>query len=311
MSTAPYNPMDMKSLLCFAMMAKHGSLTRAGIELGISDSAVSQRVRSLEQHLGTKLYEARGGKVRLTEAGQRTMTLAFRIFDQIADLEEDIRDHEYSGTIILGAGAPVIRHQLPEILGVFCKDFPKAALRLLSLPTNKTLKQVQRNDVDIGIVPLSQSLPSDLVFHPWRTFRAYVLVPKGHPLAMRGTPTIKDILTEDTLSQFPQVVTTVEDGESDRVRDGLERLGLPFTVALEVGDLNNVKHYAATGHGLAAVNGVCLAEGDEETFHLVEIPDDFGGTVTYGVLLHKDKYLSRALRRLLELLGVSGELSRS
>jgi DNA-binding transcriptional LysR family regulator len=169
-----------------------------------------------------------------------------------------------------------------------------------------TLKLIRRNDVDIGIVPLPRSLPSDLVFHAWRTFRAYVLVPKGHPLTMRRTPTIEDILTKDTLSQFPQVITTLEDGESDRVRDGLERLGLPFNVALEVGDLNNVKHYAANGHGLAAVNGVCLAEGDEKKFHLVEIPGDFGGTVTYGVLLHKDKYLSRALRRLLELLGVSG-----
>lgn len=37
---------------------------------------MSQRIKSLEKYLGTKLYEARGGKVRLTEAGHRTKALA-------------------------------------------------------------------------------------------------------------------------------------------------------------------------------------------------------------------------------------------
>ena len=40
MSKEPYDPMDMKALLCFETMAKHGSLTQASIELGISDAAV-------------------------------------------------------------------------------------------------------------------------------------------------------------------------------------------------------------------------------------------------------------------------------
>ncbi len=51
----PYDPMDLKALRCFDAMAKHGSLTRAGIELGISDAAVSQRIKSLENHLGVKI----------------------------------------------------------------------------------------------------------------------------------------------------------------------------------------------------------------------------------------------------------------
>ncbi len=55
MSKEPYDPMDMKALRCFETMARHGSLTQASIELGIADSAVSQRIKSLEKYLGTKL----------------------------------------------------------------------------------------------------------------------------------------------------------------------------------------------------------------------------------------------------------------
>ena len=83
MSKEPYDPMDMKALRCFETMAKHGSLTQASIELGISDAAVSQRIKALEKYLGTKLYEARGGRVRLTEAGHQTKALATRIFDEL------------------------------------------------------------------------------------------------------------------------------------------------------------------------------------------------------------------------------------
>ncbi len=51
MSKEPYDPMDLKTLRCFQAMARHGSLTRATIDLGISDAAVSQRKKSLEKYL--------------------------------------------------------------------------------------------------------------------------------------------------------------------------------------------------------------------------------------------------------------------
>ena len=67
----PYDVLDLKQLRCFYAVAKHTSFTRAGVELGISESAVSQRVKALEAFLNVKLYEARGGSVRLTPAGER------------------------------------------------------------------------------------------------------------------------------------------------------------------------------------------------------------------------------------------------
>jgi LysR family glycine cleavage system transcriptional activator len=78
-SDDPYDVMDLKALKCFWAMAKNLSLTKAGIELGISEAAVSQRVKSLEQRLDAKLYEARGGRVKLTPAGERTMEMAVEL----------------------------------------------------------------------------------------------------------------------------------------------------------------------------------------------------------------------------------------
>jgi len=48
----PYDVLDLKALRCFWATGRLGSLTRAGIELGISEAAVSQRIKSLEKYLG-------------------------------------------------------------------------------------------------------------------------------------------------------------------------------------------------------------------------------------------------------------------
>ena len=167
------------------------------------------------------------------------------------------------------------------------------------------MELVRRNRVDFGIVPSRENLPRELEFHPWRTFRASVLIPKGHVLTKSGVPSLDKILTKDTLSRFPQVVPATDDDDDQRVRIGLESLGLPYKVSLEVGDLDQVKHYCKTGHGLAVVNGVCLSEEDREIFHLVDIPKEFGSDITYGVVLLKGKYISKPLAMLLKYFQVS------
>ena len=303
MSKEHFDTMDLKSLRCFETMAKHLSLTRASIELGIADSAVSQRIKSLERYLGTKLYEARGGKVRLTEAGQRTKELATRLFDELAEFEESICDEESRGTVTLSAHDPLLRYHLPEIVDAYARAHGLARLRLLSRRAAETIELVRRNEVDLGIVH-KRPMPSDLKFYPWRTFKSVILIPRGHPLARRKIPTIEDILNEETLLRYPQIVSEIDSQDQDRIKEGLERLGLPFNVALEVGNIETVKFYVARGHGIAAVSGMCLTPEDKSTFHIIEIPDEFESEFTYGVILREDKHISPSLRSLLNLFDV-------
>jgi DNA-binding transcriptional LysR family regulator len=206
-----YNPIDMKSLLCFATMARLGSLTQASIELGISDAAVSQRIKSVEKHLGKKLYESRGGKIRLTEEGERTKAFAMRVFDELSEFEGDIREEAFRGAITVGGASHIFRYQFSEIVHAFRKQHSHAQLRLLDRQIFETIDLVRRNEIDIGLIPSAQLMPADLVFHPWRIFKAYVLVPRGHPLAHNKLPTLETLMNEETLLQYPQVVASSTD----------------------------------------------------------------------------------------------------
>ena len=155
------------------------------------------------------------------------------MLDELAEFTDEIGNEESRGTVVLSAEPPLLRYQLPRIVESFRQERRLAHLRVLSRGTSEPIGLVRRNEVDLGVIYDRRPMPPEVVFHPWRTFKAYVLVPRGHPLARRKVPTMQDIMTEETLSRYPQVVAEIDNREQLRVKSTLERLGLPFNVALE------------------------------------------------------------------------------
>jgi len=304
MAKDPYEVMDLKALRCFWATGRHGSLTQASIELGISEAAVSQRIKALEQYLGVKLYESRGGKVRLTPAGQYTLDRAISLFDELKAFEETVAEQDATGMLTLASHEPVLLYLLPEIVKQFSEKYPMARLRLLSRPFKETLRLVQSNDADLGIVP-EHRLSAELVFHPIRTYKAYLLIPKDHPLMRKGPPDIHDLLTEQILRRYPLIVAEADDPNHDPIRRVLQDRRLPYNVSLEAGTFETLKHYVAQGHGLAVISGLCLTEAESPALAAIQIPDDLWEGTTYGVIRRADKYVTPTLKHLLSLLGIS------
>lgn len=298
-----YDVVDLKALRCFWAMARHRSLTRAGIELGISESAVSQRIKALEAHLGTKLYEAKGGRVHLTAAGQRALERAIALFDQVDALQAEVVAEETLGTVTVVTGESVLRYLLPDVVERFSVDYPQAHLRALSRHSWNCVDIVRRNDADLGIIP-ERALPDDVVFYPWRTYPACLILPHGHPLLHAGPPEIRDLLNEATLIRYPLVSTEEDDPDDQRLQRTLRSEGLPYNVRLHVGNLQTVKHYVARGLGIAVVPQLCLSDEDRGDIESILIPDEFGGETTYGIILRRDKHLTKPLNALLNMIGV-------
>ena len=76
----PLNP-----LRAFEAAARHGGVSRAGQELNVTHSAVSHQVRVLEESLGIRLFERRGRRLKLTEAGSTYLASIREALDMIAD----------------------------------------------------------------------------------------------------------------------------------------------------------------------------------------------------------------------------------
>ncbi|AYM84133.1 LysR family transcriptional regulator [Agrobacterium tumefaciens] len=115
---------NFNDLLAFVMVAREESFTRAALKLGVSQSALSQTVRSLEERLGIRLLTRTTRRVSPTAAGERLLQTAGPRFEEIqAELEalSEMRDKP-AGTVRITAGehaaisvlAPALEKFLPE-----------------------------------------------------------------------------------------------------------------------------------------------------------------------------------------------------
>jgi len=300
MARSAYDVMDLKSLRCFLTVAGVGSLTKAGIALGISEAAVSQRVQALESFLGTKLYESRGGRVRLTAAGERTARMAVSIFGEIDALEQAVEDAPETAEIVLSSHDSAMRYLLPDRVEAFYRAHPLAHLRLIARPVDETLRLVRANECDLGVIP-KRSIPDDLIFHSVATYPACLLFQKGHPLVRRGQADFQSLLSDGMAGNYPLIILEVQ-REDGRLKQAFERLKLPFNVALEVSSIDTLKHYVARGLGIAVITGFAFTREDQAHLDAVLIPEEIGGSTNYGVVVRRGKHHSVLLKSLLAVL---------
>jgi DNA-binding transcriptional LysR family regulator len=302
----PYEVLDLKALRCFFFVAKTGSVTRAALELGIAGPAVTQRVQQLEKDLGVKLYETRGGRVKLTASGERTRAFAISVFAEIDEFERSLTHSEESAEIVLTAHDSYLGYLLPAGLEESKRQHPQARIRLLARRIDEIIRLLRDNEADVGVLP-QQELPKELFFRAIATYPTMFLAPKGHPLVRQARADFRSILNEETLSSHPVIVAEVQ---LDRYEETFAALKLPLHIAMEVDSLETVKRYVAHGLGVAVVPEHCLTQDDRERIEVIPVPKEISQT-TYGVVMRRDKHRSPLLKHLLGILGAPQEPSRA
>ena len=109
--------MNYNHLFYFLRVARQGSISAASRELGISQPTISEQLRKLEEDLGTPLFHRVGRGLRLTEAGQRALTYAEKIFQIGREMTESLQGRASSATTRFAVGIargvhPLVARQL-------------------------------------------------------------------------------------------------------------------------------------------------------------------------------------------------------
>jgi DNA-binding transcriptional LysR family regulator len=203
---------------------------------------------------------------------------------------------------VLSSHDEVLGYLLPDVVEKFAAAHPLARLRLLARSVEETIRLVRMNETDLGVIP-QRTLPKELAFHRLATYPAYLLTPKGHPLARRARADFMSLLSEETLRQYPLIVAEVQI-EGYALEATFAQHGLPLNVGMEVGTINTLKQYVTRGLGVSVISGLCVTDADRSALEVVPIPTQLGGDSTYGVVIRSDKHRSRLLADLLMLLGV-------
>ncbi|WP_295521573.1 LysR family transcriptional regulator [uncultured Stenotrophomonas sp.] len=175
---------NLNDLLAFVTVAREGSFTRAGAVLGVSQSALSQAIKALEERLQIRLLTRTTRSVSATPAGERLLVAIGNRFDEIeAELDAltELREKP-AGTVRLTCGDHVLRTVLlPRLLPVM-QRYPEVNIEF---DVNYGLRDIVADRFDAG-VRLGESIDRDMV-----------ALPIGPPLRMAA------VATPDYFSRHP------------------------------------------------------------------------------------------------------------
>tara|TARA_R110000737_G_scaffold311919_1_gene321037 strand:- start:3890 stop:4765 length:876 start_codon:yes stop_codon:yes gene_type:complete len=138
----------LAALRAFAAFAERGTLVGAGGTLGVSHAAVSQQIRSLEDHLGLPLVDRTGRKLELTEAGAVLAQACSEGFGNIARTVEDITGVSDARAVHVSTTPTFAASWLMPRLPAFQADHP--GIKLLIDPTPK-LAELSPGGIDLAI----------------------------------------------------------------------------------------------------------------------------------------------------------------
>ena len=145
---------DLNQLKIFYLVATYESVSKAANKLHISQPAVSQTIKNLEQEIGFPLFIRTNKGVKLTNEGLNIYTYSKNIFNQIELLNQTLQDLSTcdAGILNIGASDTICKYYLIDILKKFEEKYPKIRYRVTNCTTTESLNLLKSHDVDIAFI---------------------------------------------------------------------------------------------------------------------------------------------------------------
>ncbi|WP_308187898.1 MULTISPECIES: LysR family transcriptional regulator [unclassified Pseudonocardia] len=232
-------------------VATLGSMGRAAAAHGISQAAVSARVRTLEAALGLTLLERSPRGTRLTPDGALVVERARAVLDAAHALDEGVAAlrTDRAARLRVAASFTVAEYLLPRWLVALRAELPGTAVTLTSHNTAEVVDDVRSGDADLGFVE-GPDLPADLDGQVVGRDRLVLVVAPDHPWARRRAVDASRLATTPLVAREPGSGT----------REFLERaLGDVAPPVLELGSTTAIKNAVAGGAGPAVISGLAVA----------------------------------------------------
>lgn len=239
---------DSSDLAGFLAIAKHRSFKAASVELGVTPSALSHALRTVEERLGLRLLNRTTRSVALTEAGERLFSRISPAFRDIADALEDLNTFrgKPAGTLRINSARQSARLVLIPLITKFLKAYPDIRVDLV---INDALVDVVSAGFDAG-VRFGETIAADMIAVP---------VGPRHRFAVVGSPGYfkkhKPPVTPHDLSKLPCIRYRFSSGAMYRWEfecGGIE-LDIEVDGPLTLGDQDLMLEAALDGAGLAYV----------------------------------------------------------
>jgi DNA-binding transcriptional LysR family regulator len=192
-------------LRVFRAVAEQLSFRKAGEVLYLTQPAVTLQVKTLEEELGTKLFDRDQSGVRMTEAGKVLLEYAERLRQVAEEVEQRVAALKgaVAGQLVVGASTTIAQYVLPLLLAEFSRIHPAVQLQVFSANTEHIAEDVANGRFGLGLIE-GPPLRRDLKIEQWFEDELVLAVPLGHEWA--GLVTYPEHLLQAIIVGFARQV---------------------------------------------------------------------------------------------------------
>ncbi|MFT7475007.1 MAG: DNA-binding transcriptional LysR family regulator [Verrucomicrobiales bacterium] len=231
--------LDVESLRALRAVVETGTFTEAASHLGMTQSAVSWKIKRLEERVGLDLVKRGGSEIEATPDGRDLLLYGERMLEAHDEAVEHLSRSDLSGVIRLGTNEDLRGGELADVLARFGRMYPQIRLDVRVQLSGAVREWLDDGEVDLAVVQIEADdvRPDDVVL--WTEALAWV----------HGVEATFDLNDVVPIVTFGPGLIYLESSE-----ESLRRGGLRWRTVLECPMLSGVQAAVEAGLGLAALN---------------------------------------------------------
>jgi len=244
--------LDFRQIRYALSVAKERSFTKASVRLNISQSAVSEQVKLLEEELGFPLFRRTSRGIEQTERGRTFLYEAERVVGDVLSLTDTARRLRgaLADTLTMGMGSGMAQIFMPRLFGHLNGALAGVRLEILTAPTKNIFNELHEERIDAGIAIESDPdrVPAGLVFDRLTQAEMALIVHPKHALARTRQPV--DI---GRLMAEPIIMSELTVGYGQVVASLFSDLGIRPNILAIADNIETMKVIVQAGKGIAIV----------------------------------------------------------
>lgn len=239
--------MDAK-LISFIEVCKDSSITEAAKALHLTQPAISQHIKQLEQEYEVRLFARSNRSLSLTKEGEILLKYALRIQSLYGDLERKLRDNKkYASYLTIGITHTSESNVAPEILEKYAQKDNVTHIRIISDSIKNLYEKLSNFQIDMAIIEgkITNKKFSSILLG---TDSLVAIVSPAHPLAKKKVVSVNDLKKENL------ILRTLESGTSTLFASELAKMGESiddFHLSLEIDSVTSIKELIRKNLGIS------------------------------------------------------------
>jgi len=235
-----------------------GSFVAAAGELHISQPAVSQHIKALEEELGVSIFERGKGKLVLTTQGNEVIKAAKKLYGIYSGLKQSIADGTTLTThLTVGVTHTAESNPIAKALASYCQENPSVYIKMITDSINNLYSMLRTYEIDLAIVE-GRIRDEHIHYMCLDTDYLVLAVAPDHHLAKKSMVTLNELRKENMILRLPNSGTRnlfVSHLESNNMNIN------DFNVTLEIDNIATIKDLIRSGFGVSILaRSACLDE---------------------------------------------------